>query len=591
MSYYVISIMGLLPIFIILGISFNILLGYGGLLSVSQAGFFGVGAYATAILVKDYNAELLPALLVGAVLAGIMSVSVGYAAGRLSDEFLFIVTIAVQVVLVELFRNLSITGQSAGISAIPRPTIFGYQFSSGLQFALLAWVFCGIVTLICWRIVKSPYGRVLSALREDVPAARSLGKNALRTKVSVFAISAALAGVAGGLYATQIMYISPSEFTLDRSVEILSITIIGGLGALWGPYVGALVVVALPEVLSFADIPDSVAGPVNGIIYTLVVLVLLIFRPTGLIGPKAGSRASKVASMKEKEASKASQDEGDTSDDLFMSMPGRERDKSEQSLRCEGLGVSFNGIKAVNDVTLEIKPGKITALVGPNGAGKTTLFNLLSGALKSDTGQTFYGGRDISALSIEKRARLGVVRSFQEVRLFDGLTAVENIRIALTDSKKETLLSQFVPGRNIRENELEQAYSMIRSLGLEGVSETPAGELSYAEQKMLMIGRLLATGASCYLLDEPMSGLDHVARAKVTDLLKRMVAEGTTICIVEHSMQVVREVASWVVFLDRGSLLTEGTPEDVISNPELTALYFGRPTETPIVSDAGTRRL
>lgn len=580
MSYYAISLMGLLPVFIILGISFNLLLGYGGLLSVSQAGFFGVGAYATAILVKDYNAELLPALLVGGVLAGAMSVSVGYAAGRLSDEFLFIVTIAVQVVLVELFRNLSITGRSAGISAIPRPTIFGYQFSSGLQAALLAWSFCALVTLVCWRIVNSPYGRLLRALREDVPAARSLGKNALRTKVSVFAVSAALAGVAGGLYATQIMYISPAEFTLDRSVEILSITIIGGLGALWGPYVGALVVIALPELLSFADIPDSVAGPVNGIIYTLVVLVLLIFRPTGVIGRQPGSRTPRSGTIQAKQSSNVSQDEGDTSDDLFTLMPNRERDGSKQSLRCEGLGISFNGIKAVDDVTLEIHPGKITALVGPNGAGKTTLFNLLSGALKADTGRTFYGDRDISALPIENRARLGVVRSFQEVRLFDGLTVVENMRVGLTDSRKESIFSQFVPRRaRQRDNELAHAYRMLRSLGLESVSDTLAGELSYAEQKMLMIGRLLATGASCYLLDEPMSGLDHVARAKVTELLKRMVAGGTTICIVEHSMQVVREVASWVVFLDRGSLLTEGTPEDVISNPELTALYFGRPTQ------------
>lgn len=578
MSYYLISILGLLPVFIILGISFNLLLGYGGLLSISQAGFFGVGAYATAILVKDYNAELLPALFVGGFLAAVVSISVGYAAGRLSDEFLFIVTIAVQVVLVELFRNLSLTGRSAGISAIPRPTLFGYQFSSGVQVALLAWIFCALVTLICWRIVKSPYGRLLRALREDVPAARSLGKSALGTKVSVFAVSAALAGVAGGLYATQIMYISPSEFTLDRSVEILSITIIGGLGTLWGPYVGALVVIALPELLSFADIPDSVAGPVNGIIYTLIVLVLLIFRPTGLVGRRPGPRASKTKAALQ--PSDFSHDEGGNPDDLFALMPSRVHDGLEKSLRCEGLSVSFNGIKAVNDVTLEIRPGKITALVGPNGAGKTTLFNLLSGALKSDTGRTFYGERDISTLTIEKRARQGVVRSFQEVRLFDGLTVIENMHIALTDTRHESILSQFVPRpKRKQDDELAKAYLMLQSLGLDGVSDVLAGELSYAEQKMLMIGRLLATGASCYLLDEPMSGLDHVARAKVTELLQRMVAEGTTICIVEHSMQVVREVASWVVFLDQGSVLTEGTPEDVISDPELTALYFGRPTQ------------
>ena len=156
MSYYLTSLLGLLPIFIILGISFNLLLGYGGLLSVSHGGFFGVGAYATAILVKDHQLEFLPAVLVGAVLAGVMSLSVGYAAGRLSDEFLFIVTIAVQVALVELFNNLELTGRSAGIVGIPRPTVFGYQLESNTEVMMMSWVFLVVVTAVWWRLGHSP---------------------------------------------------------------------------------------------------------------------------------------------------------------------------------------------------------------------------------------------------------------------------------------------------------------------------------------------------------------------------------------------------------------------------------------------------
>ncbi|WGY01651.1 ATP-binding cassette domain-containing protein [Nocardioides sp. QY071] len=584
MSYYLTSLLGLLPIFIILGISFNLLLGYGGLLSVSHGGFFGVGAYATAILVKDHQLEFLPAVLVGAVLAGILSLSVGYAAGRLSDEFLFIVTIAVQVALVELFNNLELTGRSAGIVGIPRPTVFGYQLETNTEVMMMSWVFLVIVTAVCWRLVHSPYGRLLKALREDVPAARSLGKRALWTKVTVFAFSSAVAGVAGGLYAMHTLYISPAEFTLDRTVEILSITIIGGVAAYWGPFVGAFTVLALPEALSFADIPDSVAGPVNGMIYTLVVLLILIFRPRGLLGRDPVREAQRNEERRLRKAAgsrRVPPDAGSTTaPDVPERVGGDETHAEPKTLRAEGIGISFGGLRAVDEVTLAVRPGQITALVGPNGAGKTTVFNLLSGALRSDSGKTFYGDQDISSLSIERRAQLGVVRSFQEVRLFEGMTVQDNIHVAVTGMRHETIVAQFLPRswRGRDHADADRVEVMLRNLGLYEKRYSLARDLSYAEQKMLMMGRLLATGASCYLLDEPMSGLDQSARTQLSDLLSQIVADGTTsICIVEHSMQVVREVASWVLFLDRGRLLTEGPPETVMNDPELTAIYFGRP--------------
>jgi branched-chain amino acid transport system permease protein len=585
MSYYLVSLLGLLPIFIILGISFNLLLGYGGLLSVSHGGFFGVGAYATAILVKDHQLEFLPAVLVGAALAGILSLSVGYAAGRLSDEFLFIVTIAVQVAIVELFNNLELTGRSAGIVGIPRPTVFGVQLETNTEVMMMSWVFLVILTAVCWRVVHSPYGRLLKALREDVPAARSLGKRALWTKVTVFAFSSAVAGIAGGLYAMHTLYISPAEFTLDRTVEILSITIIGGVAAYWGPFVGAFMVLALPEALSFAEIPDTVAGPVNGMIYTSVVLLILVFRPRGLMGrdPVKQAHRNEESRLRKARGSRrpgAADAAPVSSPDLFGRVRERVEPGEQKTLRSEGIGISFGGLRAVDGVTLAVRPGQITALVGPNGAGKTTVFNLLSGALRADAGKTFYGDRDISALSIERRAQLGIVRSFQEVRLFEGMTVLENIHVALTGMRHETVVAQFLPtswsGRDRADAACAEA--MLRSLGLHDKRYALARDLSYAEQKMLMMGRLLATGASCYLLDEPMSGLDQAARSQLSDLLREIVADGTTsICIVEHSMQVVREVASWVLFLDRGRLLTEGPPEQVMNDPELTAIYFGRP--------------
>ena len=584
MTYYLISLIGLLPIFIILGLSFNLLLGYGGLLSVSHGGFFGVGAYVTAILITNHHLEFIPAVLIAAVITGVVSLSVGYAAGRLSDEFLFIVTIAVQVALVELFNNLDVTGRSAGFTGIPRPTIAGFQLTSNLSVGVLIWICCAIVALICYRVVRSPYGLLLKALREDVPAARSLGKRALRTKVTVFAFSAAIAGVAGGLYACNIQFISPADFTVDRSVQILSLTIIGGLAAFWGPFLGALVVVVLPQALSFANIPDTVAGPINGIVYTLAVLVLLVLRPEGILGRKEAVRAPKAVDAASDGAVPAPVDSSPSGPTPTVHLGGGSPEPvvplaKAIELRSDGLGVAFGGLKAVDGVSMAVRPGEITALVGPNGAGKTTLFNLLTGAVHADEGRSFFGDREITRLSIERRAQLGVVRSFQEMRLFAGMSVLENVQVAASDPAGETLLGQFLPRRlrRGRGGERQRAEELLGTLGLDDKRDVLARDLSYAEQKMLMMARLLATGARCYLLDEPMSGLDQAARAQLSALLRRMVQDGTSICIVEHSMQVVREVASWVLFLESGHLLTEGTPDEVMSDPELRAIYFGQP--------------
>jgi branched-chain amino acid transport system permease protein len=598
MSFYLTGLLVLLPIFIILGVSFNLLLGYGGLLSVSHAGFFGVGAYATALLTKEHGLEFVPAVVIGAALAAVCSIPVGWAAGRLADEFLFIATIALQTLIVELLNNLRVTGRSYGLPGIPRPVIFGYEFETAMSLAVLSWAVCTVLVLIGYRSVRSPFGRVLEALREDVPAARSLGKRALRTKVSVFAFSAAMAAVAGGLFAVYLRFISPVEFTIDRSVQILSIAIIGGLGVYWGPYVGALFVVTLPQVLTFFDISPSVAGPVNGIIYSLVVLLILMFRPQGLLGTSASgfmrrqvpldSSASPSVGLSDSHETSPSATVPDivepAGSQRTLQVLKELRDRSGRSvdevrtLRCDHLTKRFGGLTAVDDVSLEILPGRITGLVGPNGAGKTTVFNLLSGALTPDAGQVTFGGTDITGLSLEQRANLGVVRSFQEVRLFGGMNVIDNVRVGITTPRDESLFAQYRPSSfrpSIEHGREQTAIELLEYLGLEDQLEVIADDLSYAEQKLLMIGRLLATGADCYLLDEPMSGLDPSARERVSALLTDMVASGATICLVEHSMQVIRSVCSWVAFLDEGKLLTEGEPDELMADRTLATIYFG----------------
>ncbi len=249
-----------------------------------------------------------------------------------------------------------------------------------------------------------------------------------------------------------------------------------------------------------------------------------------------------------------------------------------RTLRCDNVSIAFGGLTAVDGVSLTLRPGAITGLVGPNGAGKTTLFNILSGLLTPDTGSVHFGSADITRRSLDARARDGIVRSFQEMRLFDGMTAKENVLLGMTPLADERLIPvqrNPLQRRRAEKERQQKADDLLAYLGIGHQAQTLAGDLSYAEQKLLMMGRLLGTDADCYLLDEPMSGLDAAGRERIMKLLQETVARGATICLVEHSLDVIRNVCSWVAFLADGALVKEGPTEEITNDRELAAMYFG----------------
>jgi branched-chain amino acid transport system permease protein len=579
-SFYLNNIASLLGIFVLLGLSFNLLMGYGGLFSVAHGAFFGVGAYTTGILLRDYEWEFLPAMLASFLVSGAISLILGLAARRVSDIYLVIITLAFQVAAVAVFANLELTGGAGGLVGISRPTIFGLELA-GPQVIVLIWVVTILVTLALRGLVRSPFGRGLEALREDELAARSLGKPTSTTKIKVFALSSAIAGVAGSLLAVHLRYISPAEFTLERSVEILSLTIIGGMAAFWGPYVGAAVVVLIPQALAFLDLPGALVGAVNALLFSLLVLLFLRFRPQGIAGRRNRDAAGKRAQLLAGPAPGGEDDaEGNglpRADRPVGPLLNTQRTGPARELRCEGVSIAFGGLKAVDDVSLTLRPGEVTGLVGPNGAGKTTLFNLLSGLLPPTTGRVYFGDRDITRMSLDARARAGIVRSFQDMRLFLGLSCRDNLLVALTPLDDEGILPirRLVQDRRGRIERRERADALLAHIGLAHAADTPAGDLSYAEQKLLMIARLLATDAECYLLDEPMSGLDEAGRDRILELLRETAASGATICLVEHSLDVMNKVCSHIAFLSDGVLLREGTTAEITGDKELATIYFG----------------
>ncbi|NLD70571.1 MAG: branched-chain amino acid ABC transporter ATP-binding protein/permease [Limnobacter sp.] len=553
---YVLHVMVMVSLYAILASSFNLLIGYAGLFALSHAAFFGVGAYTTAILAATYGVPFPLPLIAGVLVTAGLGVLIALPALRIGGDYLVIVTLALQVIVTTVLLNwTSMTGGTDGIRAIPRIHLFGVALDSPGRFLPMAVFAAAVCYAIAWRLGASPFGRALKAMRENEAAVQSIGKNVVAMKLSVFAIAAALASVAGALYAHYVTFVSAESFTVELTIYLLAMVIVGGTGNLAGSLVGAIVLAVLPELLKFIDMPPDIADKIRQMMYGLLLIVMLRLRPQGLL-PESAS-ASHFDAPPERPP-------------VATAMRGA-------ALEGKGLTRRFGGIVALSDVDITIPPGRITGLIGPNGAGKTTAFNLLTGFLQPDEGEVSYRGNSLKGLKPHQIVRAGVARSFQDLKLFTGLSVLENVLVALPDQRGDSLLQvYFLPWRvrrQEREN-LARAMAILEFVGLGERAGDPAADLSYAEEKLLVVARLLATGAEALLFDEPLSGLAPNALAKVLPTFRRLAESGRTLCIIEHNLDVIRELCSQVVFLDEGRKLAEGTPEQLMHDPELSRRYF-----------------
>lgn len=282
---YLLHILILVCMFTALAASLDLLAGHTGLLSIAHAAFYGLGAYACALIVTRLGASFVTGVAAGMAVAAVMSFVVSVPSLRLHDDYFVIATFGFQMILFSIFNNwMDLTRGPLGIPGIPQPVIFGWHVKSHWSFVILSALFACFAYFAVYLLTSSPFGRVLHAIREDEVFAQSLGKNTLRFKVTAFAVSAALAAMAGSLYAHYITYIDPTSFTVMESILVISMVIIGGAGSLWGPLVGAVVLVTLPEALRFVGLPSSVAANLRQIIYGALLLVMMMVRPKGLVG-------------------------------------------------------------------------------------------------------------------------------------------------------------------------------------------------------------------------------------------------------------------------------------------------------------------
>ncbi len=590
MSYYADIAVSIL-ILMTLAVSLNLLLGYAGRVSMAHAIFFGIGGFTAARLtlptVQDLGGVVppgtqaglgwswFPALVVAMVVAFLAALLISIPAVRLvRGEYLILLTLAFQLVTNQLMGVVdSVTGGPYGLSGIPPLTIAGTAFFEPEKFVWVMALAAALAIGACWALGESPFGRLLKGLREHESAVASVGKSPVRPELLAFSISASIAGGVGALAAFYYGSVVPSTFSLTYSILIVSVVVLGGIGNLGGTILGAIVLGGLEPLLR-QYVGDS-AIPWQAVIYGAALVVMMRLRPEGIL-PEGRGLGPLLRRIRKPPITTVPTPEEALG--RLRHVDNEEAPGAPPILLATGLQKSFGGLKAVNGATFALPRGQITALIGPNGAGKTTIFNMICGTIAPDQGQVHLRGDDVTGRATYKVARLGLARSFQDVRVCQRLTALDNVALGVPDQPGEQFSRLLLTPRAVRRAERAVRASALDCLALLGIADRAdvlVSELSYGDQKLVAIARLLATGCDVLLLDEPTSGVDPASVEKVINGISRLRDLGHTVCLVEHSVHFVQRLADRAVFLDQGTVIAEGTVDDLIGRRELAELYFG----------------
>jgi branched-chain amino acid transport system permease protein len=571
---YLAHTINLALVFVALTVSLNLILGYGGMVSMSHAVFFCVGGYVSTLVTMNLGVNFLVGLVAATVITGLVG---GVMAGpfiKIKDEYVILFTLAFQMISFHLMLSLiDITGGDSGIFGVPGVKIWAYAPQTPQGFLPVTILFVVAVYYVAIRLTRSPFGRVLKGIREDDLAVSSLGKSVLKFKVIVFMVGSALAAAAGSIFAHYSRFINPTIGSLDESILLIAMVALGGAANLWGSAVGAFILIVIPELLTFIPGASELIIPLRSFIYGALLILFMRFRPEGIIPEYFGMSRSKRLQRRLQELK-------EKVDDLPAAMTDKtaKGKYGEVVLEAQGLAKAFGGLQAVQNFNLTLKRGMVTALVGPNGCGKTTAFNLMTGFLRPDSGKVLLQGRDITHLKPSRRTTAGLVRSWQDVRAFQGMTVLDNVLLARQGQSGENPFKLvFTPWlvKKERARHRRWAYHYLRQVGLADKAATIVRDLAYGEQKLVAIARLLATEAQVLLFDEPSSGVDPTWVERIMEIIKELTKSGKTICIVEHNLDVVKGVSNHVYFMAEGQGIAQGTAQELMADPRLVAIYFG----------------
>ena len=530
----------------------SVVLGLCGQINLAQAAFFGFGAYAVGLGAGDWHLSFWLSLALGAAITLVMGTLLGMSTLRLGGHYLAMVTISFQQIVTLIMINwVSVTHGPDGVGNIPRPDLFASAHGF-LAFCVAALAFVGFLV---WRLPETKLGRSMRAVRDNELAASVAGIDVYRTKVAAFALCALLGGIGGGLFAGGFSYVSPDQFSFAESIVFLTMALLGGVASPIGALIGTGLLIVLPETLRFLK---SVPGLYLAI-YGLAVILIIRFMPDGIWGFFQARLRRWFPARPYATAAR----------DLVLAPA---KGESEAVLEVEGLSKHFGGLKAVDGVSLSVRRGGVHALIGPNGSGKTTTLNVLSGIYTPTAGKIALDGLDITLYPPHARTAAGLGRTFQNIRLFRSMTALENVVIGAEH-----------PGNAVTDaaSLVDRARSALAFVGLEPRALNEVTSFSYGHQRLIEIARALAGNPTLLLLDEPAAGLNSTEKVELRDLLRRIAAKGLTILIIDHDMTLVSDVAEHITVLNFGRRIADGVAAEVLRDPDVIAAYLGSEPDVP----------
>ena len=538
--------------------AWNLIGGYAGQLSFGHVVFFGMGAYTSTVLLSRYG--ILPWVggLAGAAVAAAVSVAVGYPTFRLRRHFFALATLALGEITRITFLNWEYVGAALGLY-LPlqfRNRVAYLMWEGKTPYYLVSLALCALTVGVAVTVDRGRMGIYLRAINQDEGAAQALGIDTLRFKQWAMAVSAALTALAGTLYAQYVLYIDPYNVLTARiSLLIVVMALIGGRGTVWGPVVGAAFITLLSEYTRSAL--GHLGQGYDHILFGLLIMLLAVYEPRGVMGL---ARRLRMRPLRPAEGAAPRPE------------PAAGTPQEEPALVVRAVTKRFGGIVALDGVSLTVRRGEILGLIGPNGAGKSTLFDCITGFQRPEEGSVQVGATSLRGLPPHRVAHHGVVRTFQLIRVFPELTVRENL-LAAQPHRGDSPWAALRPSPPATQARAEELMSQV---GLGASRDTPAGELSYGQQKLLSLAMALMTHAAVILLDEPTAGVNPAVVHELIAHIRALNGRGQTFVIIEHNMQVIDALAHRVYFMADGHVLAEGTPEEIRQNPRVLEAYYGR---------------
>ncbi|MET8306850.1 ATP-binding cassette domain-containing protein [Micromonospora sp. NPDC005173] len=568
--------------FTLVGLSIGLVTGVAGELSLGQFAFAGIGA-AVSVQVSVRTGNLFLGILAGCAAAALAAVAVGVPALRLRGLALAVTTLAFALATSAfLLRQGWLLGDGA---QVPKPRILGHTFDLATDYYLFALVVLLLGLWVTANLRTGAFGRILVALRDNADAARAFTVAVPLRVLQAYAVAGALAGLGGAVIGHGQTQLTVNTFPASASIDVVATVVVGGITLLGGPLLGAFLIVGVPGFLEL-DIIGQAA-------LTLVWLVVVIALPAGLGGPVlwlrdrfaaliARGRGAPAPSAADQVAESvagpppAAAGSGGSITLPPRTVPLRPAVTGEPLLSVRGVARSYGGVRAVAGASLDVDAGEVVGIIGPNGAGKTTLFEIIAGFTRPDRGAVLFAGRPVTGLSPQRRAGLGLVRSFQDARLFATMTVLETVMVAGERTAPTSLVAAALGATGPDRAKRRRAEELVTLMGLAPLADRLVGELSTGTRRIVEITCLLALEPALLLLDEPSSGVSQADGVALGEVLRRVHDElGVTMVIIEHDLPLLARLADRLVAMDGGQIIADGTPQEVRSHPDVVRSYLG----------------